>query len=571
MADLAHDPIDMGMHGGMGGWFRSRRRLPVSLVLERLGYALKTPLYASPLYRLARRRGSAGAVALAPPDPWPGNATRGFAMVHGDFAFAGQVISNPAPLWSPTGAGRWWLEEMHGFEWLRDLRAAGGDAARRRARELVADWIDRHERWTALAWRPDLVGTRLAAWLGGHDFFWASGDAQFQSRVMASALQQAHHLARALPGGLTGSVSFRAAKGLVYAGLALPGGEPWLERGIDLFGRELRRQILPDGGHAERSPATHLAILRDLVDLRAALAAAGRPAPSDLQVAIDAMVPVLRLYQHGDGGLALFNDTAPEEGWLVELALSRSGARIKPLMQAPQTGFQRLAAGRTLVLVDCGRPPRPGFDGHAHAGTLSFEMSVGRERLIVNCGAHPGDEGWRQVQRTTAAHSTLVIDDTNSSEILADGSIGRGPRVVLCRRQEVEGSLWLELSHDGYKHRYGLVHHRRLYLAAGGEELRGEDRLEGRGSAHSFAIRFHLHPQVQASLAQGNAAALLRLPGGSGWRLRCSGGEMAVEESIYLGRAGEMRRSQQIVVSGAVADDAVVKWGLRREGRRGPA
>ena len=166
---------------------------------------------------------------------------------------------------------------------------------------------------------------------------------EFQNRLAASASAQARHLLRALPGGTSGSSAIRAIKGLIFAGLALPRGDFWANRGIDLLKKELRRQVQPDGGHVERSPGCHLAVLRDLIDIRAALIAAERDVPSDLQIAIDGMAPVLRLYQRGDGGLALFNDTPQEEGWLVDLALTRAGARIKPLMQAPQTGFQRLS------------------------------------------------------------------------------------------------------------------------------------------------------------------------------------------------------------------------------------
>src|SRR5262249_30901505 len=162
---------------------------------------------------------------------------------------------------------------------------------------------------------------------------------------------------------------------------------------------------------------------------------------------------------------------------------------------------ERLVANRTLVLVDSGAPPPPGLDRHAHAGTFSFEMSIGRERLIVNCGAHPGDPQWGFALRMTAAHSTATVDDTNSSGVLADDGLARRPENVSCRREETDGNVWLDMSHDGYSEPFGLTHRRRLYLAASGEELRGEDRFTGPG-AERFAVRFHLHPQVQASIAQ---------------------------------------------------------------------
>lgn len=553
-------PLAPGLRAALG--------LPKDLLWQRFVYRMRSAFFRTPLYAVTLPRRGVGSVAETGADPWPGNVQRGAAIAQGEFPFAGQPIRAPAPLWAPVGATPAWQEEMHGFDWLRDLRALGGDSGRRAARELVGRWMDDNTRWSALAWRPDVIGRRLASWIGQHDFYGATADAPFRSRLLVSAGQQARHLARVLPAGLSGSALILALKGLVLAGLALPRGQAWLARGRALLERELARQILADGGHVERSPAAHLAVLRHLIDLRTAFNARGQRPPAGLQAAIDGMTPILRLFQHGDGGLALFNDSNEEEGWQVDMVLTRANGKAKPLLQAPQSGFQRLVANRTLVVVDSGAPPAPGFDRHAHAGTLSFELSVGRERMIVNCGAHPGNPEWRMAQRMTAAHSTAVIDDTNSSVLLAEGGLARRPANVVCRREESEGNTWIDMSHDGYAGTLGRTHRRRLYLAAGGEELRGEDGFLGSGGRR-FAVRFHLHPQVQASVAQNAQAAILRLPSGVGWRLRTAGAQVSLEESIYLGRAGEIRRSQQVVIAGALAPgDTVVKWALARETRK---
>jgi uncharacterized heparinase superfamily protein len=247
---------------------------------------------------------------------------------------------------------------------------------------------------------------------------------------------------------------------------------------------------------------------------------------------------------------------------------------VKPLPGAPDGGFERLAAGQALLLVDAGRPPAPGFDGHAHAGTLSFEFAHGAERIIGNCGARAASGDWLSAQRSTAAHSTLTVDDTNSSTLLGDGSgLARRPASVTCRREEAEGNHWLDLTHDGYQPNYGLVHHRRLFLSADGGDLRGHDRLDGagpkRGRAKQYALRFHLHPQVAANLSQDGQAVLLRLPRGGGFRLRSSAGTLSLAESVYLGRPGEMRRSLQVVITGEIkGPGAEIKWALTRESRK---
>jgi uncharacterized heparinase superfamily protein len=223
------------------------------------------------------------------------------------------------------------------------------------------------------------------------------------------------------------------------------------------------------------------------------------------------------------------------------------------------------------VVADCGRPAPAGFDAHAHAGTLGFEFSVGPERMIVNCGAHRGVPEWEAVQRTTAAHSTLVVEDTNSSTLLIQdgrpGGLVRRPESVTGFRDAVEGGVGLDMRHDGYVPDFGLVHRRRLFLNASGDELRGEDQLIGDGTA-AFTIRFHLHPSVRAALAQDGHAVLLRLPSGEGWRFRASDGDLSVSESVYLGQQNRIRRTQQVVVGGATEGEGVaIRWSLRREYR----
>jgi uncharacterized heparinase superfamily protein len=192
-------------------------------------------------------------------------------------------------------------------------------------------------------------------------------------------------------------------------------------------------------------------------------------------------------------------------------------------------------------------------------------LSQGRERIIVNCGGYRGTKAaWRRVARSSAAHSVLVVGDTNAVEILADGRIGRAPNSVRVERAEEGGHQWMAATHDGYRPRFGVTYTRELYLAADGDDLRGEDKLTGRSGA-AFAVRFHLHPAVEAALVEDSGEARLKLPSGAVWRLRAAGAEMNLGESAYLG-SGEPRKTMQIVLSGITGPSgATVRWALRRE------
>jgi len=534
-------------------------------LLTRLRRDALRALAAGRFYRHTLIGPAPGDLRLRLNERWPGDAKRGAAILAGEVEFAGELLRNPQPVWAPPSGGPGWLAAWHGFGWLADLLSAGA-AARDPARALIQSWLADNPAWDPIGWRSDVVATRIFTWIVHfEELAGRESDRALRRAMLASIAKQVRHLARTAAWELAGTARLRALKGLVVGLVALGGGEQRTQRALAALERELPVQILPDGGHRSRNPSAQLATLRDLVDIRAVLRAAGLEVPGQLQQAIERMAPMLRFFRHGDRRLALFNNSVEEDAVLVDLALTRSETRGQPPLSAPHSGFQRLQAGQSLVIVDTGKPPPRGFDGEAHAGTLSFELSQGRERIVVNCGGYRGDRpAWRRVARASAAHSVLVVGDTNSTEITADGSTGRVPGTVRCERAEEGGHQWIAATHDGYRPRFGVTYSRELYLAADGDDLRGEDKLTGRAGA-AFAVRFHLHPSVEAAVIEDGGGALLKLPSGAQWRLRASGAEMSLGESVYLG-SGEVRKTQQIVLSGNTGPGgATIRWALRRE------
>ncbi len=525
---------------------------------------LKTAYFGSALYRLTLGGRVPDSLDFDPADPYPGEALRGDALFQGRFSFAGYDIVAPnRPLWEPVGAPPPWIEEMHAFGWLRHFRANGGETARRHARALVGDWISHYGTWHPVMWRPDILGYRIASWLQNAAFLLNGGDESFRTMFFDCLARQARHLGRTGVENVAGARRIAALKGMLYACVCLPRGEKRLDAVLKRLDTELRRQILADGGHVERSPAVQAMVLADLAETRKLLLDANRLPSEALISAIDRMAPMLRTFRHGDGGLALFNGATEMSAESVEQVLTLADARGRALSGAPHSGFQRLSAGRTLVLVDAGVPPTLG--DVAHAGTLSFEMSAGRQRLVVNCGAMPGgDAQWRRALAGTPAHSTLTIGDTDSAVFAEGGGALRRPGEVQCARNESEGDVWIDARHDGYLASHGAIHRRRLYLAAGGDDLRGEDSLIS-PERYRVTIRFHLHPDVQASQVRDGSTILLRPPGGMGWRFRTAGAEVTLTESVYFGAAGQRRRSEQILLTAEAGGDLPpLKWAFRK-------
>jgi uncharacterized heparinase superfamily protein len=231
-----------------------------------------------------------------------------------------------------------------------------------------------------------------------------------------------------------------------------------------------------------------------------------------------------------------------------------------------------------LLLLDAGSPPPINVSQEAHAGSLAFEMSHGLQRIIVNCGL-PGTnkEAWRQVARATAAHSTVVFNDTSSARFLESGSFKRllgtpivsGPKDIQVSREDRDDAVILRASHDGYADRFKVVHQRALKLALDGQRLDGEELfLSTDGDmipqdiADEFAVRFHLHPSVKANKLTDGHGAMLMLPNRAVWTFNGYEDRVEIEESVYLPGSDGPRRAVQIVIYGRARKIPRIHWSL---------
>lgn len=521
-------------------------------LLETVTRKVKAATYNNPLYRLTLEQGAVPeTLRLALPDLWPGNAVAGQAL----------IASEPTLFDERAPSGKMML----GHEWLRDLRAVGTERARRKAQQLLTDWLCNKDHWQEASWRHASLGERIANWISFHDFYAADLPAETHAMLMASLTRQQRHLLRTLPDTMTQLENLQAVKGLIYSGLALQDSEKCISLALVALERQLQTEFLADGGHIARNPALLMHLLRYLVDIRSALQMGKIEPPLLLTPLIDKAIPALKLFRHGDGGLALFQGAQEESPLICDALLTMSNAKGRVARHLPQTGYERVTAGRSLLLVDAALPAQKPFDRHAHAGLLAFEFSVGRERLITNCGAGAAqDAAWRRAMAATAAHSTLTLEDTNACTVLPQGGIGQRPKLISAQRYEQDGMHFIDLMHDGYAPKNRTTYHRLLGLSDDGEKLTGREALVG-PAAHDFAIRWHIHPAVQVSLAQGGQTAWLRLPSGAGWRLQVEQGDLGQESSIYCGNASP-RRTMQLRLSGMTQDGTtVINWVLMRE------
>jgi uncharacterized heparinase superfamily protein len=546
-------------------------------------------LDAHPLMRWRFTPARADRLLIAPQDLRTADPTRASEIYAGRFAFAGKIVicdgRSPFEIEPPSEE---WFDQLQGFGWLRHLRAAESNITRANARALVDEWIMLQSAFdTVDGWRPDLVARRIISWLSQAPLVLHDADMRFYRRFLRNLTRQVRYLRRTYRATRDGVPRLQAITALTYGALCMQGQARMLKSVTRMLSDELARQILPDGGHVSRNPGALVELLLDLLPLRQAFAARNVPPPPALNNAIDRMMPMLRFFRHGDGNFALFNGMGPTRTELVSTVLAYDDARGAPFANAPHSGYQRVQEGNTLLVVDAGVPPPLTLSGEAHAGCLSFELSERNQRIVVNCGLpDTSRDTWRHVARASAAHSTVVFNDTSSCRFLGSESLRpligtpilAGPADVQVSREERSAGMVLRLSHDGYAARFGVVHQRTLRLSADGKRLDGEDLfVPAHGESiparrgDSFAARFHLHPLIKASRYRDGHGAMLVLPNREVWHFDAYEERVDLEESVYLAGPDGPRRTVQIVIHGRAREVPRIHWTFAHQDVNTPA
>jgi uncharacterized heparinase superfamily protein len=404
--------------------------------------------------------------------------------------------------WNDPTHPRLWLYNLHYFNYLNQQRRERHAEA---LAQLIDDWVASNPIGDGAGWEPYPLSLRIVSWIK-----WASTGMPLGRHALSSLYLQARYLAQRLEYHLLGNHLFANAKALVYAGLFFDTHEAsdWLATGLAILRREMPRQVLDDGGHFELSPMYHAIFVEDLLDIvnlasgpeagkRAAAAAA---CMALVREPLPRMLDWLRTMTHPDGQIALFNDAAfgiarpyaALANYARRLGIAESATPpSRPLTALDAAGYVRVERGDYVALLDVARIGPDYLPGHAHADTLSFELSLGGQRLIVDAGTSTYEVGEQRMrERSTAAHNTVTLGDHSSSDVWSAFRVGRraypvdvGISAPIPTRNsgtaahdaavETDGLLatphenadcWtVSAAHTGYAHFSGRIIHRRRW------------------------------------------------------------------------------------------------------------
>ncbi|MBV7258685.1 heparinase II/III family protein [Erythrobacter crassostreae] len=556
--------------------------------LIRMAYRMGVPGHAlaAPFRRAAALR------VLATVDaPAIGNRAAGTALRAGHFLIDGVKLPIAQVDFGSAGKPAPRVERtLHSFSWLADLAvSAPREDCVGVAERITSRWLEANcEPAKGAAWDVENAGLRLLAWLVHAPLVLGTKGGELRPKLLAAIQETAGWLDRKAVRTGAGLGQIAGLAGVTAAGLLLPEGKPRRLYGEAALIRALGDLVGEDGGVLARCPEAQMDAIAILTNLLACYEAAEVEAPEALIVMRELLVPPLLVLRHGDGGLGSWQGNGAIAADRVASLLAATGIRKRPLKEVEHWGFHRLKGGKTIVQFDAAPPPRARHVRNGCASTLAFEMSDGASRLIVNCGGSSLSGGQipariGQGLRATAAHSTLILDNANSTAVLLHGKLGRGAETVEVERQLLRKhgreAHRVEASHDGYGARFGLTHQRVLSLRSDGTELAGEDILlpvsrKGKRGKIGFAIRFHLGRGVEAHLSEDRRGASLLTPDGKLWQFRLRGdaagaGEVALkcEDSLWVDGDGRPHSTEQLVIEGLTSrGGGQFSWLLKKMG-----
>jgi uncharacterized heparinase superfamily protein len=388
-----------------------------------------------------------------------------------------------------------WRYNLHYFEYLLSENPESVHAGLK----LFESWLTMCPPYTEDAWEPYPLSLRIVNLIK----LVFDGRGQLTPAMLDSLYLQARYLFKIPEYHLLGNHLFENAKALVFAGLFFQGQEPkrWLKLGWKLLKREITEQILDDGGHFELSPMYHVIILEGLLDLYNLCQYTGHAWPKAWTSKIQKMRHWLKVMQHPDGEIAFFNDATlgvavnPQsiETYAMKLGLPDVASVPEGITYLPKSGYVRMQKGDAVLLADCAEVGARYLPGHAHADTLSFEFSVGKQRIFVNSGTSTYQNlTLRAYQRSTEAHNTVVVNGVNSSEVWGAFRVGKRAVPLGLQFDEAPEMLKVACAHTGYDIRAVKgCHQREWRLSTGSLEVK--DLLHGNVTG---TVNYYLCPRV---------------------------------------------------------------------------
>ena len=509
-----------------------------------------------------------------------GNTLVADKICEGEFFIFGNTVQlEDKVIWDHSIKNVENYEDLHGFTWLDDLAARGDNAAIEIAQKWIFSWIEKYGSGSGAGWTPNLTGRRLIRLIHHEEIILHDLSEKKINIYFRFIYKQANFLSKRFYKTHEINMNFEAIVGLIYCGLYVEGFDSFITVATEYLSRECRDKIDEDGGILSRNPEELLEIFTYLVWVAHGLHDADWT-PSQAHIdAINRIAPTLRHLRHTNGNLCRFNGSLGKYSGELDRYLFLSGNK-KKTTKILKMGYARLEGGRTTIIQDAGSLPNLFQSNLAHASVLGFELTHGRQPLIVNCGSGANfGLDWRKAGRATQSHSTFCIKGQSSAKLTRSLSynskltefLSQGPTEVVINKSKVRGGTELTVSHDAYASKFSVNLERKLELSDNGEILIGNDQIavlltRDRSKEISFddleyEVRFQFHPEVTVQILDNDVVNINSKYAGA-WILEALNLTPSIQPSYYFSEGNSSPIPTKQVVFSTKFNDFLkqVRW-----------
>ncbi len=436
--------------------------------------------------------------------------------------------------------------DFNKFLFLRDLRAEGTLRSRSVARSLVINWIERKHNLLSKDFNSNIMASRVTLWCFSYSWFAESGENDFQNKLLNSIAFQTKYLELKLKEANDNLEKIILIKGIIIGKSILYEEIENINYLIKLVDLELILLINEDGGHVSRSPLLQIELLRHLVEIRSVIAILKNIDAETLHKKTLKMGEFCRSFQMPNGYFAWFNSGSLVSKDLIKQTLDRIGYKNKVFSIAKDSGFCRLSNQESIVFADIG--VKENLISKSKASLFSFEFYFQKQKIISNLGDLIKSNSQNAVNSlaSSAAHSTLSIDDRNNIDLLGN----RKTKILSLEYGKTKKGTLVDITHSGYELMYGVNHRRQIYLSQNKNELRGMDEIlniKNQGSIPKNAdIRFHLHPDINVVKVR-DGSILLKHKKGFIWKMVSNNQNVNIQNSIMFFPSGQIACKQIII------------------------
>ncbi|PPR37944.1 MAG: hypothetical protein CFH26_00406 [Alphaproteobacteria bacterium MarineAlpha6_Bin4] len=515
--------------------------------LKKIKFLLSKFFYSSPIYGKLNFDEISSFKELIIPNLWNGDVEK-IKIFLKDKSHNNSNLKNP------------FFFYYHSFDFLNDLKEINNEKLRIYGREKTSVWIKKNNSWKSRLWDDFILASRVCNWIQNYNLFFSTSDEEFKKKLFNSILKQAEHLVKNFSNQKRNSDLIRIIKALIYISIFISNKNYYYQIAIFNLKSELTNQILKDGCHFQRNPGIHIQVLKDLLDIRTVLNSAKKNVFFDLQNAIKNMSIAYRFFLHKDNSLANFNGANNIDEKEIKNIISEIPKPIKSPRELHEGGFQRVDVKDTILIADCGIPKNYDATYKAHSCSTAFELSYKKKKIIINSLPSLNEN----MNKATAAHSTLTLNNTNSYKILKNNHLSRVPDNLKVKRVERYGANIIEIENYGYKNQYDAIHKRLIYIDKEGLDIRGEDNIYCPMEI-DFDIRFFLDMGLKTLVTNSGKNILLRLANNSGWKFSSSLDSLDIISNRNLNINKQPITNEHILLNGKTKElITVIKWAFKK-------